>query len=60
MPKQKKKKKSFVLRISPEMYTELEIWASQEFRSINGQLEYIINNALKARKKKEKKDAEPE
>lgn len=43
----KKKKKSFVLRLDPEMYEALEHWASDEFRSVNGQVEYIIHNALK-------------
>ena len=41
------KKKSFVLRLNEEMYDALEKWAADEFRSTNGQLEYIINSALK-------------
>ncbi len=41
------KKKSFVLRIDPEQYAALERWAADEFRSINGQLEWIINKSLK-------------
>ncbi len=41
------KKKQFVLRVSPEMYKALEKWAVDEFRSTNGQLEWIINKALK-------------
>ena len=41
------KKKSFVLRIDPEQYAALERWASDEFRSINGQIEWIINKSLK-------------
>lgn len=49
------KKKSFVLRIDPEDYAALERWAADEFRSINGQLEYIINNALKEASRKPKK-----
>ncbi len=40
-------KKSFVLRLDPKDYEALERWASDEFRSINGQLEWIINKALK-------------
>ncbi|SHK52744.1 Arc family DNA-binding protein [Epilithonimonas mollis] len=39
-------KKSFVLRLDDEMYKLLEKWASDEFRSVNGQLEYIINQSL--------------
>jgi hypothetical protein len=40
-------KKSFVLRIDPQMLKAVEQWAADEFRSTNGQLEYIISNALK-------------
>ena len=40
-------KKSFVLRIDEEVYTALEKWASDEFRSVNGQLEWIIHQQLK-------------
>ena len=51
------KKKSFVLRLNSDMYDALEKWAADEFRSTNGQLEYIISDALKkaGRKPKEKK-----
>lgn len=41
------KKKSFVLRLDPEMYKVLEKWAVDEFRSTNGQIEWILNKALK-------------
>ena len=41
------KKKQFVLRVTPEMYKALEKWAADEFRSTNGQLEWIIHSALK-------------
>jgi len=44
-------KKPFVLRVSPEMLKELEDWASDEFRSINGQIEYLLSKALQERKK---------
>jgi len=40
------KKKAFVLRISPEKLQAIEKWAEDEFRSINGQLEWIIDKAL--------------
>ncbi len=45
------KKKTFVLRIDPEMMKSVEKWASDDFRSINGQLEWIIYNALKEAKR---------
>jgi hypothetical protein len=41
------KKKNFVLRLDPEMYKAVEKWALDEFRSVNGQFEWIIDNALK-------------
>jgi len=44
-------KKPFVLRVSPEMLKELEDWANDEFRSINGQIEYLLNKAINERKK---------
>ncbi|GAB3784039.1 hypothetical protein GCM10028818_42960 [Spirosoma horti] len=44
-------KKAFVLRIQPETLKELEHWAQDEFRSVNGQIEYLLNEALRKRKK---------
>ena len=50
------KKKPFVLRVQPEMIEALEIWAQDDSRSINGQIERILNNALvKAGRKKRDK-----
>jgi hypothetical protein len=40
-------KKPFVLRLDPEKLKALEKWAADEFRSTNGQIEYIIDQALK-------------
>lgn len=44
-------KKAFVLRISPATLKELERWAQEEFRSVNGQIEFVLHEALKKRKK---------
>lgn len=41
------KKKAFVLRIDPEKLKAVEKWAEDEFRSINGQIEWILDQALK-------------
>ncbi|HAQ38211.1 MAG TPA: Arc family DNA binding domain-containing protein [Saprospirales bacterium] len=41
------KKKAFVLRLHPEVMKKLEKWAADEFRSVNGQLEWIIDRALR-------------
>jgi hypothetical protein len=55
------KKKQFVLRISQEMYDAVEKWAADEFRSTNGQLEWIISEALKkAGRKKKSNNADEE
>ena len=50
------KKKPFVLRVSPEIMEAVEKWAADEFRSTNGQIEWIIDRALKdiGRPKKKK------
>ncbi|MVN93037.1 Arc family DNA binding domain-containing protein [Mucilaginibacter aquatilis] len=51
-------KKSFALRVSAEMLKEIEEWANDEFRSINGQIEYLLNKAINERKKSTKKGKE--
>jgi len=45
-------KKVFMLRVNPDIYDALEKWAADEFRSVNGQLEWIIEKALKDAKRK--------
>ena len=49
------KKKVFMLRLNPELYTALETWAADEFRSVNGQMEWILDRALKERGRMPKK-----
>ncbi|REG98666.1 Arc family DNA binding domain-containing protein [Flavobacterium aquicola] len=50
-------KKSFALRIDSETMKAIEKWASDEFRSVNGQIEWMLHNSLKnAKRVKEKKD----
>lgn len=49
-------KKVFMLRVNPEIYEALEIWAADEFRSVNGQLEWVIEKALKEAGRRPKKD----
>ncbi|MCG2617727.1 hypothetical protein LZZ85_25725 [Terrimonas sp. NA20] len=44
-------KKSFILRIDTEIYKVLEKWAADEFRSVNGQIEWIISQKLKEAKR---------
>ncbi len=49
-------KKSFVLRIDPETMKAIEKWAADEFRSINGQLEWMISKSLKDAGRLKQKD----
>ena len=39
-------KKSFLLRISPEVYNALAAWAGEELRSMNGQIEFLLRQSL--------------
>ena len=39
-------KKSFILRINPDTLKEIQKWADDEFRSVNGQIEYLLQSAL--------------
>lgn len=51
-------KKSFVLRIDPSLLEAVEKWAADDFRSTNGQLEWIISRALKEAKRLKKDNEE--
>jgi hypothetical protein len=44
-------KKSFALRIDSETMKAIEKWAADEFRSVNGQIEWILNDSLKKAKR---------
>jgi hypothetical protein len=44
-----KPRKTFLLRMSPELYEALEAWAQQELRSVNGQIEYVLKEAIRQR-----------
>jgi hypothetical protein len=43
-------RKPFLLRIDPALWTDLESWAQDELRSVNGQIEYILRQAVQKRK----------
>lgn len=64
MPKKDNSTKSFVLRVDSDTMNAIEAWAADEFRSTNGQLQWIITEALRKsgrlkRKKKEEEDGTP-
>ncbi len=50
------KKKTFALRIDPEVFKQVEKWADDEFRSVNGQLEWMISKSLKDAKRLKKNE----
>jgi hypothetical protein len=43
-------RKSFLLRIDPALWAELEAWAQDDLRSVNGQIEYLLRQAVQKRK----------
>jgi hypothetical protein len=43
-------RKAFLLRINAELWRELEAWAQEEFRSVNGQLEFLLRDAVRRRR----------
>ena len=44
-------RKPFLLRIPPDLWKELEKWAGDELRSVNGQIEYLLRQAVEKRKR---------
>ncbi|MGA2246414.1 MAG: Arc family DNA binding domain-containing protein [Verrucomicrobiota bacterium] len=44
-------RKQFLLRIPPDLWKELEKWAGDELRSVNGQIEYLLRQAVEKRKR---------
>lgn len=55
MAKEKTSNKSFILRIDSDTMDAIEAWAADEFRSTNGQLQWIITEALRKAKRLPKK-----
>jgi len=45
-------KKTVLLRLNPKMWEEISRWAEEEFRSVNGQIEYLLQEAIRKRRKK--------
>ncbi len=53
--KERKSSKGFLLRLDPSTMEEVERWAADEFRSVNGQLQWIVADALRRYKRLKKK-----
>ena len=47
-----KEKKSVLLRLPPSLHNQIAAWAEEDFRSINGQIEYLLTQAINQRYKK--------
>ena len=59
-------RKTFLLRISPELHGTLQKWADDELRSLNGQIEFLLRSAVKSagrqpkKRRQERQDREPD
>ncbi len=51
-------RKSFLLRVDPALWADLEAWAADELRSVNGQIEYLLKQAVQKRKQGQKEEGE--
>jgi hypothetical protein len=49
-------RKSFLLRLPPDLWKEVEKWAADELRSVNAQIEYVLRQAVAKRKNAHKED----
>ena len=58
MAKKESTTKSFILRVDAETMNAIEAWAADEFRSTNGQLQWIINEALRKANRLKRKQHE--
>ncbi len=52
LKEKEKSKKQILLRLSPSLWNELASWAEEDFRSINGQIEYLLAECVRKRKQK--------
>jgi hypothetical protein len=53
-------RKQFLLRIDPQLWADLETWAADELRSVNGQIEYVLREAVRRRKAPHEKGSDDE
>ncbi len=52
-------RKTFLLRIDPKLWADLEKWAADELRSVNGQIEYLLRDAVKKQGRNHPEKAPP-
>lgn len=48
-------RKRFLLRMRPELWEELNRWAAADFRSVNGQIEFLLQKAVEEKRRKQRK-----
>jgi hypothetical protein len=53
-------RKKLLLRINPSLWEELNRWAAREFRSVNGQIEFLLQRAVDERRKGPAREGDPE
>lgn len=53
-------RKTFLLRIPPNLWADVESWAQEDLRSVNGQIEYLLRQAVAKRKREEPNSEKPE
>ncbi|SCG82783.1 hypothetical protein DW1_1210 [Proteiniborus sp. DW1] len=58
MEKKDNEKKQILLRLSSSLWKEIASWAEDDFRSINGQIEYLLTECVRQRKKGKNKNTE--
>lgn len=54
------KRKQFLLRLDPLLWEEIERWAQEELRSANGQIEFLLRDAIRSRRRKSLPEPGPE
>lgn len=52
LKEKEKSKKQMLLRLAPSLWDEIAAWAEEDFRSINGQVEYLLTECVRQHKKK--------
>jgi hypothetical protein len=53
-------RKPFLLRIDPKLWCEIEAWAQDEMRSVNGQIEFLLKQAVNKRRNRQPPSSTPE
>lgn len=55
-----KGRKQLLLRLAPSLHKELMAWAQEDFRSLNSQIEFLLTECVRARRKRERDDLSPD